>query len=464
MLKKLIITLMVLTLNLLATSDLGMYYNTDNQFVGIYPTDGSTTINENNQDWVAVYSQGASNDWDNVIQWAWVKDLSSYAFDDDGVTKYTKMFQDKGLDQGSYEVRYFLNNTYDTYRSQGFEINGGGGDADISIPVQVIDETIVLHSTFEGDQSWIGIYKKGSSNIWANVQAWSWVTQNSTTINIANLEAGTYEARLFYNNSYNLEAKVEFEVAGGNDANIEITDQSLSKLKLNSTYQSNQKWQTWIGVYKIGEANEWGNVKAWSWVTQSITTLDISNLTEGTYEARLFYNNSYVVENTVQFTINNNALTDDEIKELVIENLLNRRNYIGHDGPRMKSTIIDTYDNGYIITLCTEKTYEALRHDIYDTWLSLYQIKNGELIFKSDLIHNEDYTQNIDGRSNFRMHYIDSLTKHGDSFFIKEKFEVKGFDDAQKATVYNTYRFDTNHIIKTTLIEVGKADFVNIER
>lgn len=70
---------------------------------------------------------------------------------------------------------------------------------------------------------WIGIYPKDTNNDWANVIRWSFT--NGTKIidgpGVASglltfkglRDSGKYEARLFFNNSYSLEAKAAFSVA-----------------------------------------------------------------------------------------------------------------------------------------------------------------------------------------------------------------------------------------------------------
>jgi len=62
-------------------------------------------------------------------------------------------------------------------------------------------------------------------------------------------------------------------------------------------FQSEQTSKAWIGLYKKGTSNEWSNVLAWSWVTSSKTKIsNISHFHEGDYQARLFFNNSYISE------------------------------------------------------------------------------------------------------------------------------------------------------------------------
>jgi len=74
-----------------------------------------------------------------------------------------------------------------------------------------------------------------------------------------------------------------------------------------------------IRVYPKNDSNEWSNVKTWSWVSQNETPLDISDLTSGAYEARLFYHNSYELEAKIAFEHQNNPnnVTREELIEMI---------------------------------------------------------------------------------------------------------------------------------------------------
>ena len=62
------------------------------------------------EDWVAIYSKGSSNDWDNVLQWDWTdgKDSGTLKFDE--------------LPKGSYEVRAFYRNSYNVEARKSFKV------------------------------------------------------------------------------------------------------------------------------------------------------------------------------------------------------------------------------------------------------------------------------------------------------------------------------------------------------
>jgi parallel beta-helix repeat protein len=59
----------------------------------------------NAQDWVGIYPAGSTNDWDNVVEWKWAKDTSPTQVDQGDWYKFQ-------LDDGKYEARFFLNNSF----------------------------------------------------------------------------------------------------------------------------------------------------------------------------------------------------------------------------------------------------------------------------------------------------------------------------------------------------------------
>lgn len=68
-------------------------------------------------------------------------------------------------------------------------------------------------------------------------------------------------------------------------------------------FKSTIKPKTWIGIYKKDKSNEWKNVRKWEWATEPITKIGIKFLTTGDYEARLFFNNSFITEKVISFHI-----------------------------------------------------------------------------------------------------------------------------------------------------------------
>ena len=74
--------------------------------------------------------------------------------------------------------------------------------------------TVNVQGTLSGDEDWAGVYLAGSSNDWANVIAWNWVGNGDNILNrdTKNMPIGDYEVRLFFHNSFDLEASSSFTV------------------------------------------------------------------------------------------------------------------------------------------------------------------------------------------------------------------------------------------------------------
>jgi len=68
-----------------------------------------------NNDWVAIYSEGANNTWGNVIAWKWTNDTAN------GNLNFN------ALPVGAYEVRAFYNNSYNLEASKKFKVEGDTG-------------------------------------------------------------------------------------------------------------------------------------------------------------------------------------------------------------------------------------------------------------------------------------------------------------------------------------------------
>lgn len=65
----------------------------------------------------------------------------------------------------------------------------------------------------------------------------------------------------------------------------------------------------WIGIYPVGSSTEWKNVLRWNWTNDvSEGKLKFEKLPIGEYEIRAFYNNSYKVEATKSFKVQEPSL------------------------------------------------------------------------------------------------------------------------------------------------------------
>ena len=65
----------------------------------------------------------------------------------------------------------------------------------------------------------------------------------------------------------------------------------------------------WVGIYKAQESNDWANVIAWNWVEQgnAVLSRDQKPMPAGQYEIRLFFHNSFHVEERYSFSVVDNT-------------------------------------------------------------------------------------------------------------------------------------------------------------
>jgi len=175
-----------------------------------YPTGNATWIEvkdkpNNHEDWIGIYPRNSNNSWSNVIAWAWARDTSPTTVDPGDWYEFQ-------LNDGAYDARFFLNNTYTVEDSIAFSV-GEISEPTVSIDNDAVSPNENIHvslSNLSGNQDWVGIYPKNASNSWGNVVTWKWA--DNTNITLSGVSAGEYEARLFFNNTYNLEAKTTFTV------------------------------------------------------------------------------------------------------------------------------------------------------------------------------------------------------------------------------------------------------------
>lgn len=198
---------------------------------------------------------------------------------------------------------------------------GGLFASDFSVKIDKIDNNSVsveFNSTNyfgENQNNWIALFKKDTTNVWANVRSWAWIKDlplyptdtpdsEARKFSFQGEEDGEYQIRFFENNSYNPHSIQPITLeASQNRPFIEITVQNqYGDLILKSTHAD----QAWVGLFKKDAPSSRENILDWKWV-RSIdqkTNFNTNALANGTYEARLFFNNSYDLEAKVEFTLN----------------------------------------------------------------------------------------------------------------------------------------------------------------
>jgi hypothetical protein len=115
------------------------------------------------------------------------------------------------------------------------------------------------------NDDWIGIYPKNANNSWVNVVSWRFtngtkssatVGKSSGTLLLDKLAVGEYEARLFFNNSYRLEARVAFSVTDNPPLAIITSDvEDVNENSVDINFDLNQRAQ---GQVEYGTTTNYG--------------------------------------------------------------------------------------------------------------------------------------------------------------------------------------------------------------
>jgi len=244
-------------------------------------------LGEKKDTWIGIYKPGTSNEWKNVIAWAWVKDLRNGIApgDDSGKNRY--YFYD--LEEGFYELRVFENNSFETSASFAFETSEALDNPKLEV-VKQTESSVTFHATYI-ENSWIGIYKRSDYKTdWQYVKAWSWVKDSEVTMNLEDLPRGDYQAKLFYKNSFKREKRVEFSHNGvGQEPFVKVDDfNGFSRIRFSSSFQVGES-KSWVGLYKKDDSNAIENRVVWKWANSTKWYLQFSNLEVAMYELRLFY-------------------------------------------------------------------------------------------------------------------------------------------------------------------------------
>ncbi|NPA81238.1 MAG: hypothetical protein GXO31_01380 [Epsilonproteobacteria bacterium] len=169
-----------------------------------------TDMAGNDDDWIGIYPAGASNDWENVVSWAWTNGIVNGEVTLPPVNS-----------AGEYEVRAFFNNSFNTEASYSFSVVGNIPPSISCVKdVYIEGERIVVNvSGLAGnDDDWIGIYPRGASNDWENVVAWRYTGGvREGQLSLDPVPPGNYDIRVFFNDSFNLEAQDSFAVEPQNN-------------------------------------------------------------------------------------------------------------------------------------------------------------------------------------------------------------------------------------------------------
>ena len=197
------------------------------------------------------------------------------------------------------------------------------------------------------DTDWIGIYPVDANNDWGNIVRWGWTGGIvNGDVELAGIPEGEYEARAFFENSFNLEATIAFSVEGNANAPTVTTNKESyvedEQMTVNFSGMSANAGD-WIGLYSVNAPNDWDNLLAWKYTNGSAdgSVSFNKNLPAGNYSARAFFNDSYNLEASHDFsvengadgvtlTLNKNTYADNELVYVNFDNMQgNNTDWIG---------------------------------------------------------------------------------------------------------------------------------------
>ncbi|WP_144394139.1 M12 family metallopeptidase [Pleionea sediminis] len=195
-------------------------------------------------------------------------------------------------------------------------IYGGSGpgpdpdpDGSVSLSKSTYEDTENIEVRFSGasgDQyDWIGLYREGTPV----TEYLDWQYLNGATRGarqFSSLPAGRYEARLFFNDSYTVEASARFTVISANQTDpVVTTDKTTFSTRENILVRfdnaSGDEYD-WIGLYRRGASNS--EYITWVYLRQQKRgSATFNALPAGNYSARLFFNDSYRLEAETDFRV-----------------------------------------------------------------------------------------------------------------------------------------------------------------
>jgi len=255
------------------------------------------------QDWIAIYPVNVSNDWNNVVSWTYTNGIK------DGVINLKA-----DAPVGDYEIRAFYKNSFTVEARALFKIaNLQPINTSATLDKLEYKKAETVKVTIKGmlgnAQDWVAIYPIDATNDWENVVSWSYT--NGVKGGVINLKAdaheGNYEVRVFFKNSYKVEAKAPFSIKIQQaNATIKTSKPQYDVgevIKTTVTGMLGDK-EDWIAVFAKNAPNKWGNVKSWTW-TNGIKngTLNLDAVPAGEYEVRAFFANTYIVKAKASFSV-----------------------------------------------------------------------------------------------------------------------------------------------------------------
>ena len=269
---------------------------------------------------------------------------------------------------------------------------------------------IILNNSYGDRQDWVGIYPKGASNEWKNVLSWKYTDgiKDFGKLLLTGLSnAGEYEARLFYRNSYNVEAVVPFKVKDLNNVLIGHNKMSYSCEEHIFAYIENmpENEKDWVGVYPVDSDNTFTNAVGWMWTkgAKNIYTDISTNVRKtGEYEIRVFFNNSLKLE----AKSNPFEIKKCENNKKVIFNSLFKE-YYSEDKIKIKfSNVPIAFDYANWVAIYPKESSTEFLNVIQWKWIA--QKRKGSLTF--DPLPKGEYEARLFYNNSFKTEKIASFT------------------------------------------------------
>ena len=198
---------------MIASDEIHGYYAPKNKSLNIEVR--KNDFNPNPKDWIGIYKRSDTNDWKNVREWIWAKNLKK-----NPNNFYDYQFENPDLSSGMYEARYFLNNTFTTHeQSKPFnvkiatdsELYGSHNSHHKTTYIEIRQE-----SFNPNPKDWLGVYRSDDSSDWKNVKEWVWAKDLKKSpggyyhqFENSKLWGSNYEVRYFLNNTFTVDKRSE---------------------------------------------------------------------------------------------------------------------------------------------------------------------------------------------------------------------------------------------------------------
>ncbi len=278
-------------------------------------------------DWVSIAPAGSPDGQMNM----WLYTNGSQSSSQESPLSGSLSFYREYIGVGQFEARLFLNDSNTVSARVFFEITDTQPaviEASKAVYTYADQYVEINFSGAPGSGSdWIGIAPKGSplqqTSMWIYTngsQSSSAKSQEEGSVSFYTdyLEPGDYEARLFFTDSYDLQATVDFTVSeevaepSGGVSISSIQSYTLGEIVNISFDGATDSGTNWVGLAPAGSPPEQSSMWLYTNGTQSASTtgpeagdLEFYSdyLGQGEFEARLYFDESNDIEAMVNFTI-----------------------------------------------------------------------------------------------------------------------------------------------------------------